>query len=149
MTEEQRIEEILNKLLKPSDYPWVLVSNDNIYWEERILERVVDGRYRCVCNSDVEAFENGQDFSMYDWPYMKPIPEVSSEPWDDRLKIMNWCHKQKELILVSYNSNFRAWNSFNFNDYTNKEYYKWNKLDEETNELIFPEGKTFCDRDCL
>ena len=76
--------------------------------------------------------------------------QPSAEPWTDKLKIINWCHKQKEVVLVEYGheGSYVLWNQYSFSqDRLHK--YKWNKINPETNELMYSESKVFCDKECL
>ena len=78
------------------------------------------------------------------------VPQLSTEPWTDKLKIINWCHKQKEVVLVEYGreGSYVLWNQYSFSqDRLHK--YKWNKINPETNELMYSESKVFCDKECL
>ena len=77
-------------------------------------------------------------------------PQLSTEPWTDKLKIINWCHHQKEVVLVSVTSegSYDLWNQYCLDEDSLDE-YTWNKINPETNELMYSESKVFCDKECL
>jgi len=77
-------------------------------------------------------------------------PQLSAETWTDKLKIMNWCHKQKEVVLVDlvHEGSYVLWIHYCF-DEDRLHKYKWNKINPETNELMYSESKVFCDKECL
>ena len=77
-------------------------------------------------------------------------PQLSTEPWTDRLQIMNWCHQQQEVVLVDTvpEGISDLWSQYCFDEDRLHE-YRWNKINPETNELMYSEGKVFCDKECL
>jgi len=142
--------EQIKSMLPPRDsYPRMMVWDVN---ESKAVERIVteinsDGSCRTVSGGSEYMFLNNERYSPTYWNHCKPIQKPSTEPWTDRFKIMNWCHQQKELVVVSSDYTFgNMWYSHAFNDPFN---CTWNKINPETNELMYAENKVFCDAECL
>ena len=149
------IKEII-KLMPPRDsYPRMLVSSNGVDFVNRIMLGVEDCNpetfSRCVHHDDENEFLSGRVYRTVLHRFCKPIKQPSAEPWTDRFKIMNWCHHQKEVVLVVNTCDCDSedvWNQYCF-DEDCLVYYKWNKINPETNELMYSESKVFCDKECL
>jgi len=145
------IKEII-KLMPPRDsYPRMLFSNNGKYWDEGILERISDGCYYRVDKNYEESFLDNDKYTVKSFSRCKPIKQLSIEQWTDKLKIINWCHHQKEVVLVVNTCDCGSedvWNQCCFDEDRLVD-YKWNKINPETNELMYAKNKVFCDKECL
>jgi len=145
--------------------------------KEGIEFRFIYGKLLLVGNFGI-ALSRGSEHVIYDWCFVsgntdelelkRNLPKTinvcsdcfkeacecatqpSTEPWTDRLQIMNWCHQQQEVVLVDTvpEGISDLWSQYCFDEDRLHE-YRWNKINPETNELMYSESKVFCDKECL